>query len=429
MNRRSVLFVDDQREILSGLRRMLYPHRQEWEMFFASGADEALSLLETQVIDIVIADMKMPRIDGAELLEIVRREFPGTARIVLSGETEPNAVLRTVGTVHQYLAKPCSAESLRSTIERAVFVKELLESHAALQSLIGRIDVLPAIPALYLRVAHELQSEEPSLKRIGELVSQDPGMSAKILQLVNSAFFGLPREIDDPTRAIMLLGLEVTRALVLSVEIFSQYQITKLGGIAWETLWSHSLACARLAQHIARGEWPDDARVQDRAYITGLLHDVGKLVLAAIAPEGYRHAVKEAAEDSIPLVEAEGRQWGVGHPTVGAFLMGLWGLPIDLVEAILWHHEPQEATSSEHRELILLVHAADVLADECGFPSGNPMGGLDQVFDDEPAILARFENWRSMAFDLLGQGVDRQESDEQVIDSPPAPESTPPHSV
>ncbi|MEJ2082018.1 MAG: HDOD domain-containing protein [Acidobacteriota bacterium] len=382
MNRRSVLFVDDQREILSGLRRMLYPHRQEWEMFFASGADEALSLLETQVIDIVIADMKMPRIDGAELLEIVRREFPGTARIVLSGETEPNAVLRTVGTVHQYLAKPCSAESLRSTIERAVFVKELLESHAALQSLIGRIDVLPAIPALYLRVAHELQSEEPSLKRIGELVSQDPGMSAKILQLVNSAFFGLPREIDDPTRAIMLLGLEVTRALVLSVEIFSQYQITKLGGIAWETLWSHSLACARLAQHIARGEWPDDARVQDR-----------------------------------------------GHPTVGAFLMGLWGLPIDLVEAILWHHEPQEATSSEHRELILLVHAADVLADECGFPSGNPMGGLDQVFDDEPAILARFENWRSMAFDLLGQGVDRQESDEQVIDSPPAPESTPPHSV
>ena len=370
-------------------------------MFFTSGADEALEILAKQPVDIVITDMRMPKIDGAQLLEIVRRERPAAVRIALSGETSPEAVLRTVGTVHQYLAKPCTPESLRATISRAGFVKGLLESNPALCSLVGRLKALPTIPALYLQVARELQMEEPSLQKIGRIVAQDPGMSAKILQLVNSAFFGLPREIEDPARAVMLLGLEVTHALVLSLEIFSHYQTGRLGGVAWESLWSHSLACARLAQRLAREEWPRAPKLQDRAYIAGLLHDVGKLVLGAFEPGEYRAVMKEAEAESIPLVEAEERHWGAGHPVVGAFLLGLWGLPTDLVQTILRHHGAGESTSEQALDLVLLVNAADALSAECGFPSGNPVSRLDESLLAECRKEDRLETWRHLAVELF----------------------------
>ena len=404
MSCQSVLFVDDQPKVLHGLKRLLRNHRLEWEMFFASGADEALEILAKQPVDVVITDMRMPKIDGAQLLEMVRRDYPEAVRIVLSGYSASETILKSVGTAHQYLSKPCSAENLEITIERAFLVKRILETNQALQGLVGKIRTLPALPALYMRISRELQAEEPSLKTIGSIVAQDPSMAARMLQLVNSAFFALPRYVDDPAQAVTLLGIEVTSALVLSLEIFSQYQRMSIGGVHLERLWQHSMACARVARHIAERESPQSGGLPDRAYTAGLLHDLGRLILAAMLPDEYRQVGREAAKRSITISAAEEEHWGTGHSTVGAFLLGLWGLPVDLVQAVRWHHDPRQAANEPWFDLTLIVHAADALADECGSSAGVGSTAVDEPFLNEFGKSSKIPQWREMASRLLNGG-------------------------
>ena len=411
---RSILFVDDQPEILAGLKRMLWAERREWELLYSEGCDDAARLLEQRRIDIVVTDLRMPRADGVQLLDILRRQHPGCVRIVLSGYAASETVLRSVGLAHQFLAKPCTAESLKSTIQKALFVQNLLESNPGLQELVGRIESLPSVPSLYLQVARELQSEEPSLQRVGKIVSRDPGMTAKTLQLVNSAFFGLPKQIDDAGRAVFLLGLDITRALVLSVEIFSQFERTTLGGVVWNSLWRHSWACAQLARRLAQLEWPENPKLHERAYTTGLLHDVGKLILGAYNPDEYREVAERARIENLSVTEAEEDFWGTGHPAVGAFLLGLWGLPLDLVQAVRWHHAPDEASTQEGKDLIRLIHAADALVAELGYSSGNPgsvIAGKLGEGADEVEFHAQIDRWRAFASKLLdGSPIDGEES-------------------
>ncbi|MFZ0428991.1 MAG: response regulator [Acidobacteriota bacterium] len=403
-SRRLILFVDDQPEVLGGLKRTLWAERSEWDLLFSKSCDEAVKVLEDCTVDVVITDLQMPRADGVQLLEYLRSKHPDCVRIILSGSTAPEMVLRSVGLAHQFLAKPCTPESLKATIQRALFVKNLLDSNPGLQALVGRIRTLPAVPSLHMQVARELQNEEPSLQRVGEIISQDPGMAAKILQLVNSAFFGLPKQIDDVTRAVCLLGLDVTRALVLSVEIFSQFEEAGLGGVAGTALWHHSLACAQLARRLAEQEWPRNRELHERAYTTGLLHDIGKLILGAYDPNEYRIVVAQAKTERISINAAEERRWGTGHPAIGAFLLGLWGLPLDLVETIRWHHDPESAPDKEGRDLILLVHASDALAAEFGYQSGNPVAVVSEVFpaqEDGTQAELQINRWRKFAKELF----------------------------
>ncbi|MEJ2078644.1 MAG: response regulator [Acidobacteriota bacterium] len=401
MSQHSVLFVDDQPSVLHGLRRTLWPHRREWEMFFASSAAEALQILEAHPLEVIITDMRMPGVDGAQLLEMVRQRHPDVVRIVLSGYSASETILQSVGAAHQYLSKPCSAENLEVTIRRAFLVKQLLEVNPSLQALVGRIQTLPALPSLYLRITRELQAEEPSLKTIGAVVSQDPGMAAKMLQLVNSAFFALPRRVEDPAQAVTLLGIEVTKALVLSLEIFSQHERLSIGGVSLERLWQHSTRCALLTRRLAEAEHATSGGIQDRAYTTGLLHDIGKLILGAMLPSEYRKVGRNAADQSIPTFAAERERWGTEHAAVGAFLLGLWGLPEDLVQAVRWHHEPRETENEAWADLTLLVHVSNALVDECGHSSGTPVSFLDEEYIRSIGKSTSLPQWREIASKAL----------------------------
>ena len=356
-----ILFVDDEPNVLDGLRRMLRPMRKEWEIVFASGGEEALATLAEELFDVVVSDMRMPGMDGAQLLSEVKQRYPQVIRVVLSGHSEKETVLRSVGPTHQYLAKPCDPEQLRDVIGRACALRDLL-SEDALRDLVSRMSTIPSLPRTYTEIIEELQSPDASIKRVGRIVSKDVGMTAKILQLVNSAFFGLRHHVSDPSQAASFLGVDTLKALVLSVHIFSQLEDVKIEGFSLDALWNHSAATGALAKRIAATQ-DDEVQLHDHAFLAGLLHDAGKLVIAANLPERYRAVLASAKDEGLNFWEAERRILTNTHAEVGAYLFGLWGLPDPIVEAVAFHHCPNKCSGAGFTPLIA-VHAANAIDHE-----------------------------------------------------------------
>jgi HD-like signal output (HDOD) protein len=360
---RRILFVDDEPNVLEGLQRMLRPMRHEWETAFAEGGPAALELLETRPFDVIVSDMRMPGMDGSTLLAEVRRRHPQTIRIVLSGQSEQEVNMKSVGLAHQYLSKPCDAESLKETIGRACALRDLMISEP-LQLLISQMESLPSIPALYAQLIQELESRDSSMNRIGEIVAQDVGMTAKLLQMVNSAFFGLQRHISNPADAASFLGIDTIRALVLSIQVFSQFDESQVPDFSLDELWSHSMAVAKLAKQIARAE-NQNQQVCDEAFAAGMLHEAGQLVLASSHPRKFTGMLALARVGQIPRIEAERIVFGAGHPEIGAYLLGLWGLPHSIVEAVAFHLQPDRCPGLLFSPLTAL-HISECLVTHAG---------------------------------------------------------------
>jgi len=353
-----ILFVDDEPRVLDGLKRMLYPLRAEWQMAFVSSGHEALRSLSEAEYDVLVTDVRMPGMSGIELLSEVVKRYPQVVRLVLSGTADQELTLRSVTLAHQYLVKPCDAAKLRATVERAFGLRVMLEDRA-LKQLVSRIHSLPSIPATYLNLMEALQSPEVSPKDIGRIVSQDIGMTAKILQLVNSAFFGVCRRITNPAEAVVYLGIDTVRALALTVSVFSQFDTRRAPGFSIETLRDHSLAVAALAKPVARSLGLPPAAVDD-AFVGGLLHDLGKLVLVCNYPEQYETATQEARQEQIPDRDAESRIFGTSHAEVGAYLLWLWGLPDPVTEVVANHHR-LDRQQAQTPGPVVAVHIADAL--------------------------------------------------------------------
>lgn len=354
-----ILFVDDEPNILQGLKRMLRPMRNEWDTHFAGGADEALEIMEGGGFDVVVTDMRMPGKDGAALLEAVRDRHPETARIILSGHAEQEMAIRSVAATHQFLAKPCDADTLRTTVQRTCRLRGMLDSER-LRKITAEIGQMPSVPEVYERISAEMGKDEPSLAEISAIVSQDLGMTAKLLQLVNSAFFGLRRHVASVDHAVAYLGMDVIRSLVLSESAFKSYDHAR-GGVAPDALMRRGRRVASLAKAIARHE-SDNKVLADEAFQAGMMHELGKLILCAELPDEYARVSAQVAAGE-PQDEVERAAFDVTNGEVGAYLLGLWGLSDGIIEAIACHRDPAR-TEITGFEPLVAVHAAVALTSE-----------------------------------------------------------------
>ena len=353
--KKSLLMVDDEPMVLSGLQRSLRSMRDEWAIEFAGSGDEALEAMARHNFDVIVTDMRMPGMDGAQLLREVRKRSPQTVRMALSGQCDRDTVMSAVGVTHQYLSKPCEAQQLKDTINHAVAMRGQLE-RASLTTVISRLRSIPSLPAAYQAMLAELGCEEPRVNKLAELVARDMGMTAKCLQLVNSAFFGLRTPVSSAKQALNLLGLERLKSLILSSHIFSEFKdgIFNAKEIGW--LWEHSFAVSVSAGNVARALNCPDQSVED-AVTAGLLHDTGKLVLAACMGHEYKLVLDMVATVDMPLVAAEREVLGVDHGEVGAYLLGIWGIPDAIVEAVGWSQDPCAASPGASMALTA-VHIA-----------------------------------------------------------------------
>ncbi len=353
-----ILFVDDEMNVLAGLKRMLRTQRDEWEMHFAGGGHAALELMKQHTFDVVVSDMRMPGMDGAELLTRVSELYPNTVRLVLSGQSEHEKIFRAVGPAHQFMSKPCDPEVLIGTIQRACALQNRMQDES-LRRIVTQVKFLPCLPSIYRDLVTKLKSDDSSLDEIGEMIGSDISMTAKVLQLVNSSFFGLPQHVSCPNHAVSLLGLNVIRPIVLTVGAFSQFDDLELEGFSLEKAIYHSLGVATTARKIAAAK-SSVSNLVDDAFIAGMVHDIGKLILAANLRDAYETAFEISRFEAIPLWQAELKVFGTTHAEIGAHLLGLWNLPNPIVEAVAFHHQPREATHIEFSPLTA-VHIANVL--------------------------------------------------------------------
>ncbi len=397
--KKRILFVDDERHVLDALRRMLRGMRDHWEMTFVSSGALALETMETEPQDVIVADMRMPGMDGVTLLNAVRERFPGVIRIVLSGHSDTNMALKAVRHAHQYLLKPCGAQELKATVDRAMSLKDVFLNEAV-KSVVARIETLPSLPRTYLELMRELRREEPSLRVVGDLINQDVGMSANILKLVNSAFFGLRTHVSSPMHAVNLLGTEIIKALIISLHLFSRFDMDRFPGFSLELLWKHSLTTGLFAKTIAQTERRSIAETDD-CYISGLLHDVGKLLLATNFEASYQEVLCRSRAEGRTVHDMEKTFFTATHAEIGAYLLGLWGLPEGVVSAVFSHHAPPD-TSPPGFSTLVTVHAANSLEHELVvFNAEYAPHPMDLAYMQRTGMADRVDDWRQACKERL----------------------------
>lgn len=390
-----VLFVNDNPSVEEELQTMLEPQRGRWDVAFAPDAEAALTLLNAAPFDVIVSGIRLPAMDGATLLKTVCVRFPAVVRIALLNRGELGNALRAVSVAHQFLVKPCDLTVLRVAIERATSLSNLL-NNKFLASMTASVQDLPILPRTYFALRSALANPNISLQRVARIIEQDVSVSAKVLQFANSAFFGLPREISTVKTAVGYLGADMLRHLVLSAGVFRVFErANAVKGFSFEDLHLHSRLVARIA-----GRLPATSHVSDVAVVAGLLHDVGKLVLATRSPRHFARALGKSQEDNIPVYLAEEELIGASHAEVGAYLLGLWGLPTAVVEAVAHHHQPRR---NPHDMLgaIGIVHIANALAQK--YPVRPPLGSalphqeIDAEYVEELELTGQIPAWEEMA--------------------------------
>ena len=353
-----ILFVDDEPNLLSGLRRMLRGKRKVWDMSFAAGGAEALSIMNDKSFDVIVSDMRMPVMDGAQLLSEVMARSPQTVRIVLSGQAERGVILRGAAAIHQYLGKPCDDATLKETVQRACGLPTLLPN-SELRSVVSQLDPFDSLTLSCDEFAERVSQAETPLMGLIDIISGNMGVDERIIRQIDGIFLGLRNHIPRPAQAVLSLGLNTLKLLGISAKVVSQFGTnTILADIALQSLWKHSFAVADLSKRVAElANAP--AAVVDYAFTAGFLHDIGKLIFTGYFAEQYASVRTKAAQSEMGLLAAERETFGATHANVGAFVLGLWGLPQAVVDAVHFHHMPQ--LGGDAFSAVTAVHIANAL--------------------------------------------------------------------
>lgn len=389
-----ILFVDDEPAVLEGLRNLLRKQRRVWKMTFALGGKAALEELAQAPFDVVVSDMRMPGMDGAELLRRVKELYPGVARVVLSGHADQEMVARALPVAQQYLSKPCDGEVLRGVIDRVCQLQSLVAG-TAVRDIVGRLDKLPSIPETYGLLTKTIEDPSARTDEIARIVQRDPAMSAKVLQLVNSAYFGLSRPLSSVAQAISYLGLDLLKGLAITLNVFAATEKRPPPGLSFEKIQQTSIMTARIAKMMV-----PDPKEAEAAFTAGLLHDIGRMILALTQPERFAEIIKQTKESGRPFHHIEREILGATHAEVGGYLLGVWGLPLPIVEGVAYHHVL--AGTRDRMDTALVVHTAHALTSTILVEAGLAIEGTAA----EPVDMAALEaagaakdlpRWRELA--------------------------------
>jgi len=371
-------------------------------MTFVDCGKEALAALEANPFDVIVTDMRMPGMDGAQLLEHVKKRFPSVIRIVLSGYFEKDAALRAVPVAHQFVAKPCDPVKLREAIERCCNLSLYVKDDAT-RRVLGAIGELPSLSSNCASLMRALENPDVPVNDVSRIVEQDVGITAKVLQLVNSAFFGPSQEITNVRMAVSYLGLDVLKTLVLSAEVFRTFRPDHHShGFSFEGFQEHSQLAARIASRL-----PLPKSLVSTAVVAALLHDTGILVLSARLPQEFDQALAISLKEDRPLYRVEAELTGTTHAEVGAYLLGVWGLPSPIVDAVGRHHRPSADPSAKPGlDVLAAVHIADILSQDHRTPwaSQYPLAHdpLDPVYLAQLGVADEIPAWQAMAAEISG---------------------------
>jgi HD-like signal output (HDOD) protein len=395
MLQKQILFVDPRQDEPDGALHLSEELRGEWDSTVVSRGDEALKAMKKGSFDVVISELNMPDMSGAQLFQKVAEQNPGTVRLVLTDDGDGVVALQAAGHVHQCIARPCEPETLMKLLRNSMGLRELL-ANDGLHARIASITSLPSPPELYCKLVAELQKEDVSFSKIAVLIRQDIAINAKLIQLINSAFFGLRNPIQSTHQAISLLGMDMVRSLVLAAGVFDQFVDPGVLGFSVESIYARAMTVGSRARQIANTFGLRKHHIED-SLMAGMLHDVGKLVMLTQFPEELQQAAKLAKEESTSLHEAVEKVIGICDTDIGAYLLSLWGLPDSILEAVALHCQPAKSPCPM-KNALTTVHLAYALdCDEKNHVTDDESSAVDMEYLRELKLDDQLPNIRDFA--------------------------------
>lgn len=385
---RSVLFVDDEPKVLEGLENLMFPFMDEWEVSTAQSGQEALDFLVDTPIDVLVTDMRMPGMGGPELLEAVKAKYPKIVRFVLSGHSELEAALKAMPVAHQFLSKPCDANTLTGALERACNLQQVIDD-ATMREVLGTIDQLPARPVTYARLTQIMAQEDWSLGAVAQVVEQDLAIATKVLHVASTAFFSRGQTVCDVRQAVPRLGAKFVRDLVLAFEVYTGF--AGANGLDIDLIQSQGFAVGAIAKEMVPEELKEDA------FLAGLVQDIGRLVLATSLPEKSAAVQALVKEKDIPPHQAEHELFGVTHAEIGAYLLGLWGMSYPVIESVANHHTPQRVQTGEF-SIACAIDVANALYAEA---LTGEVAALDTEYLTRIGVGDQVEAWQQIVSEQL----------------------------
>ena len=356
---KAILFVDDEEHILKALRRLFA--QTEYEVFFATSGRGALEIVAAEKIDLIISDMRMPEMDGYQLLKQVKTQYPAIMRVILSGYSDEQEIIKAIqdGSSRMYLMKPWDNEEFLTVIDRLLALKDLFASKNLL-AVMNSLNRLPTLPTIYARIC-SLIEENAGAESIAAVIEEDPVITVRILQITNSVLYG--KKTGSVKEAIVFLGLANIKNIVLSVSILNSVHIEHNSHFTQDLLWRH----VTLSNHIVQLIYKKllHKKLPSISSAAGLLHDIGRLILLQYFPQQYQEITDQANTNStISICDLENNCLNISHEEMGGFLLNWWGMPQPIIEAALFHHAPSDVRVI-NRELVSVVHLADYYSWQC----------------------------------------------------------------
>lgn len=344
-----ILFVDDERQILRALKRLFID--SDYETVFMDNGEDALAYLEDHPVELIISDIRMPSMNGFDLLKKVKEMHPLTLRVALSGYTDSKKIYKALeeNIAKMYMFKPWDNKELLNIIDQMLELEDLLKNRELLD-LINNINDLPTVPQLYLDIKRLIQ-EEADVDAIAKKIEEDPPITSRILRVANSAFYGA--KTGSISQSIMYIGLINVKNIVLSNGVFDA---AKSHSSSVKILWEHATITNKITNLIYQEFMKK--KIPNIFASAGLLHDIGKVIMFTHFGDTYDAVLKEALDTNRPIVELEREHYNVTHQELGGYLLNWWEIPLPIVETALYHHKPLDAKVI-NKELVAIVHLAN----------------------------------------------------------------------
>ncbi|NRY63737.1 HDOD domain-containing protein [Clostridium beijerinckii] len=369
---KSILFVDDEKSILNSIRREFFD--SPYDVYIANGGREALDILEKNHIDLIVSDMRMPEMDGYELLKRVKLLYPEVTRLILSGFTDEKTVFKSIynNLAKLFITKPWKKDDFRRAIDEVFKTEELLHNNISLNH-IKEMGKLPTIPSVLQEISDVVEHDDHNIDRIVRLIEADITLSSEVLRIINSAFYGI--KTASIKTAVLSLGLVNLKAIMATAEVF------KSGNDFYNKneIWEHSNLTNKILIELynkALGK-----KIPDYYGTAGLLHDIGKVAFFKIYDKEYDDIYKLAADKSLGEISTlEKEKFKIDHEELGGYLLQWWDIPYAIVESALYHHNPM-LSSDANRELVSMIYIADYYSWHIINPNYKPKLYLE-VFDN-----------------------------------------------
>ena len=390
----NLLFVDDEAQILDGIQDSLRKYREQWNMTFVCGGEAAIVELTLKKYDVIICDMRMPQVDGVDVLTYAKVHFPETIRIVLSGYSEVENTIVVSSLAHRYLTKPCDKDELEAVIQGCMEVSGKLKN-SIVKNIAGSIDLLPVNDEHYQRILEQLDNDKTPLSEIAATIETDIALTSKLLHLVNSAFFRRQRKIDSVKEAAAYLGADLVKSMVIANQFFTVAEnLPNIDPLWVSRLQQHSWFAASIAKKLM-----SDTEHAEAAFTATLLHEVGMLALAAERSD-LLSKLLSSSESEFIHGENTSENSNSLQEELGAYLLNLWGMPFNIVEAVAFYKRPSER-ECDCFDIVGAVHVANYLAEICLTSDADEfvLSTLDEGYLEHVGHAGKMEDWLEVAYE------------------------------